>query len=171
MGCTPPSSQTQAKGRHAASPGCAQTLICTQSRVRFFSLTYPLLRPQIMYDRPSATQHLIALVEHLPKVPFAPGHLAQRPDQGETKTLWSSYGSRVLQGLIPKKAPTCLISAWPESSSWHPNQHIQPSDQVSCTPSAAAAQLHSCSSCKPTVLSAAGTGTGLHHHSPALLGS
>lgn len=50
-------------------------------------LTHPLPRPQIMYLRPSATQHLTVLVGHVPKVPFAPGHLAQRPDQGEAKTL------------------------------------------------------------------------------------
>lgn len=165
MGCAPPSSQTQAKGRHAAGPGCAHTLICTQSRARFFSLTYPLPRPQIMYDRPSATQHLTILVGHLSKVPL-PQDLAQRSDQGEAKALRSSYESGVLQGLIPKRAPACPISAWPESSSWHPNQHIQPSDQVSCTPSSALSQLqllqaHSLST----------AGTEPHHHPPALLGS
>lgn len=141
MGYAPPSSQTLAKGRKAAGPECAQTLICTQSRARFFLLTYPLPRPQIMYDRPSATQHLIVLVGYLPKVPFAPGHSAQRPDQGEAKTLQLSYGSGILQVLISKRAPARPISAWPESSSWHPNQHIQPSDQVSYTPSAALSQM------------------------------
>lgn len=125
----------------AAGPECAQTLICTQSRARFFLLTYPLPRPQIMYDRPFATQHLIVLVGYLPKVPFAPGHSAQRPDQGEAKTLQLSYGSGILQVLISKRAPARPISAWPESSSWHPNQHIQPSDQVSYTPSAALSQM------------------------------
>lgn len=168
MGSAPPSSQTQAEGWQAAGPGCAESLICTQSRARFFSLTYPLPRPQIIYDRPSATQHLTVLVGHLPKVPFSPGCSAQRLDQGDAKTLWSSYGSRVSWGHITQTAPACPISAWPESSSWHPNQHIQPSDQAPAHPVLLSPR---CSSRKPTALSTAGTGKAPHHHPPALLGS
>lgn len=103
-----------------------------------FSLTYPLPRPQIMCDLPSATQHLTVLVGHHPKVPFAPRHVAQRPDQGEAKALWSSHGS-------PKEhLPVHLCMARELILASH--QHTQPSDQVSCT---ARAALPSCSSSSP----------------------
>lgn len=141
MGCTPPPSQTQGRGRQAAALGVHRPPFA-HSPGPGFSHSHTLLpRPKIMYDRPSATQHCTVLVGHLPKAPFAPGHSAQRPDQGVAKTLQSSCTSGVSEGLIPKRAPTCPISAWPESSSQHPNQHIQPSDQVSCTSTAALSQM------------------------------